>query len=56
MITDDMTRWMVATAVKAGPDSPTWAIVEWVILGRYTCFRASEWIQTTQKDYARIKI
>ena len=55
MITDDMTRWLIAEAAKEGPDSSTRAIVDWILLGRYSGFRASEWSQTTQKDYARIE-
>ena len=55
MITDGMTRWLIAEAAKAGPDSSTRAIVDWILLGRYSGFRASESSQTTQKDYARIE-
>ena len=55
MITDAMMQWLVEKASNAEPDSATSAIVDWVLLGRYGGFRSSEWCQTTQSDYARIK-
>ena len=43
MITDGTMQWMVNKVAVAGPDSPTQAIVDWILLGRYAGFRASEW-------------
>ena len=54
MITDGMMQWLIDRARQEGPDSPVRAMVNWIILGRYAGFRAAEWSQTTQKDYARI--
>lgn len=54
MITDGMMQWMIERADKEGPDSATRAMVDWIILGRYTGFRASEWSQTTLDSYARL--
>ena len=54
MITDGMMQWLIDQASEAGPDSATRAIVDWIILGRYTGFRAGEWSQTTLTKYARI--
>ena len=42
MITDGMMQWLITQASRAGLDSPTQAIVDWILLGRYTGFRASE--------------
>ena len=54
MITDGMARWFVDQAKLDGPDSAMSAITDWIILGRYTGFRSSEWCQITQSSYARI--
>ena len=54
MITDKMMRWLVSQAALSDPHSSTRAIVDWILLGRYTGFRASEWSQTSQQNYARL--
>ena len=54
MITDGMMEWFIKQAEKAPLDSELRAIVDWIIVGRYTGFRSSEWCQETQKTYARI--
>ena len=54
MITDGMMEWFIKQAEKAQLDSELHAIVDWIIVGRYTGFRSSEWCQETQKTYARI--
>ena len=54
MITDDMMAWLIKKADSAEPDSAVKAIVDWILLGRYTGFRASEWSQKTQTRYDRI--
>ena len=42
MITDKMMRWLVSQAALSDPHSSTCAIVDWILLGCYTGFRASE--------------
>ena len=42
MITDKMMQWIIDTATKRSMHSSTQAIVDWILLGRYTGFRASE--------------
>ena len=54
MITDSMTVWLIEQAEKSGPDSAIRAIVDWIIIGRYSGFRSSEWCQESQNKYARI--
>jgi hypothetical protein len=54
MITDGMMQWLLVEAARHGPDSPTRAIVDWILLGRYTGFRSSEWCQEHQSKYERI--
>jgi len=54
MITDGMMQWLIDQSQTAGPDSETHAINDWIILGRYTGFRAAEWSQTTLNSYTRI--
>ena len=55
MITDAMMEWLLDKATSTGSDSSFSAIVDWILLGRYTGFRASEYSQKTQKDYERIE-
>ena len=55
MITDSMMRWLLRETSKHGKDSSFTAIVDWLILGRYTGYRKSEWCQDTQSSYARIE-
>lgn len=55
MITDAMMEWLLKRAASSGQDSSDSAIVDWILLGRYTGFRASEYSQKTQKDYERIE-
>ena len=54
MITDSMMHWLVAEAKRQDQDHATTSIVDWILLGRYTGFRSSEWCQTTQSTYKRI--
>ena len=54
MITDGMMAWLIKQADNAPLDSEIRAIVDWIIVGRYTGYRSSEWCQECQKDYARI--
>ena len=54
MITDSMTRWLHKEARKHHRDSPLAATVDWILLGRYTGFRKSEWCQSSQDAFARI--
>ena len=54
MITDVMMQWLIEEASSEGADTPTRAIVDWIILSRYAGFRAGEWSQTTLTKYARI--
>ena len=55
MISDGMMYWLQRQAERADSDSKLAAIVDWIILGRYTGFRRSEWCQTSQSKYERIK-
>ena len=55
MITDGMMEWLIKKAKQSPIDSELRAIVDWIIVGRYTGFRSSEWCQETQTNYARIK-
>ena len=55
MITDDMVRWFIDTSRTQAPDSAMASITDWIILGRYTGARASEWCQTTQSSHAVIE-
>ena len=55
MITDGMMEWFIKQAENTPIDSELRAIVDWIIVGRYTGFCSSEWCQETLKDYARIK-
>jgi hypothetical protein len=54
MITDGMVQWFIDESRTQGPDSALASITDWIILGRYTGARASEWCQTTQSNYAVI--
>ena len=54
MITDGMVQWFINESRTQGPDSALASITYWIILGRYTGARASEWCQTTQSNYAVI--
>ena len=40
MITDSMTVWLIEQANRSGLDSDVRAIVDWIIIGRYTGFRS----------------
>ncbi len=51
MITNEMTLWMIKY-VKTLPSShPHGTIFNWIALGQYTGFRASEWCQTFKSNY-----
>ena len=53
MITDEMTLWMIRHVANLPPPHPHVAIFDWIVLGRYTGFRASEWCQTTKSNFKR---
>ena len=55
MITDDMARWLLADAKCHSHNSLPSAIADWVLLGRYTGFRRSEWCQTRLSVYDTIE-
>ena len=55
MITDQMIHWMHAYVKTLPQDAPECAIFDWLLLGRYAGFRKSEWCQSTQSDFDRIK-
>ena len=55
MITDGMVQWLINASRTQGPDSAMVSITDWIILGRYTGARASEWCQTTQSHHAIIR-
>ena len=43
MITASMMAWLIKKAGKEGTDSEIRAIVDWIIIGRSTGYRSSEW-------------
>ena len=49
-----MMTWLKKNAESNSIDSEIASIVDWIILGRYTGYRRSEWCQTTQTEYTRI--
>lgn len=53
MITDSMIAWLLTQQKTEAEDSLTAAIIDWIILGRYTGFRRSEWCQTSATKFAR---
>ena len=56
MIEDSMVIWLYKEAQKeSNIDSGLSAIVDWIILGRYTGFRKSEWAQSTLSSFERIE-
>lgn len=57
MITDTMMIWLrdQATRPCSAPDGELSAVVDWIILGRYTGFRKSEWCQSTLSKFDRIE-
>ncbi len=54
MITNKMTMWMSKHITTLAPTHPFVAIFDWVILGRYAGFCASEWCQMSRHIYKRI--
>ncbi len=54
MITDMITLWMLMHVDVLPQDHPLAAIFDWVALGWYTGFHASEWSQTTLHDFGQI--
>lgn len=54
MITDSIMAWLIKKADKADTDSELRAIVDWIIIGRFTGYRSSEWHQNHMGMYARI--
>lgn len=55
MITDSMMLCLHREARRQHMDSEVSAIIDWLILGRYTGFRQSEWCQTSQSTYKKIE-
>ena len=51
MITDQMTHWLIREAKGLPLDHELRSLLDWVIVGRYTGFRKSEWCQSSQKKY-----
>ena len=51
MITDEMMHYMRKQIKDQPPDGLTKALFDWIVLGRYTGFRRSEWCQTTKTKY-----
>lgn len=51
MITDDMMHWLIKYAASSHIDGNVAAIVDWIILGRFTGFRKSEWCQSSLTSY-----
>ena len=54
MIYDDMVSHLLAKQKTLHPDSRDAAIIDWIILGRYTGFRAIEWCQERVASYRKI--
>lgn len=54
MISDYMMHYLSGEAQKAPKNSLAQALFDWLVLGRYTGFRRSEWCQTTQTTFARL--
>ena len=54
MIYDEMFLDMIDRFADAPPDSAEAAILDWLLLGRYTGPRGVEWCQTTLTEYLRI--
>ena len=54
MITDPMVRWFVKEEKLHSHHSITAVLCDWILLGRYTGFRLSEWCQTSQDKYAQL--
>lgn len=52
MITDSMMIWLQRKAASCNQDAEVFAMVDWIILGRYTGFRQSEWCQTKATSYS----
>lgn len=55
MISDAMVLWMIKHWKTKPKDSQARAILDWIILGRYTGFQWSKWCQTTQTKFERIE-
>ena len=55
MITDGMMHWLLQEVSKRPQDNELSSIMDWVVLGRYTGFRKSEWCQSSQSTYESIK-
>ncbi len=54
MITDSMMLFLHKQMTTEPLDSATSAIIDWLILGRYTGFRKSEWCQSNQQKYETV--
>ena len=54
MITDSMMWHLHKTASTSPINSDTASMLDWIILGRYTGFRKSEWCQSSQTSFERI--
>jgi len=56
MIYDDMFHDMLAHAKLRDPDGREAAILDWLILSRYTGFRAAEYCQTSTRQYEEVEV
>ena len=54
MITDDMMHWLLRVAKGLSQDDELVAILDWLILGRYSGFRKSEWCQSSMSTFETI--
>ena len=55
MITDDMMVYLIKMAKQEDDTSELASIVDWIILGRYTGFRRSEFCQTRQTKFDKVE-
>ena len=54
MISDSMMTWLLSSSKESSLDSATSAIIDWIILGRYTGYRKSEWCQSSQTSFETV--
>jgi len=54
MISDSMMTWLLFSSKKSSLDSAVSAMVDWIILGRYTGYRKSEWCQSSQTSFETV--
>ena len=54
MISDGMMHWLKKNQAKHDQDDALPAVVDWLVLGRYTGHRKSEWCNDSQSKYEKI--